>query len=64
MFLGRSQVIPPKRFHAEDVVGDRMIGPQLKRGFRLTNDVGAAPLLLRLYRECQMLFGRHPHEWK
>ena len=61
MAPGRVGILPDERFHAEDVVSDRVIGTEAERGFGFADDIGAAALLLRLGGAREMLFDGHCH---
>ena len=42
MAPGRVGILPDERFHAEDVVSDRVIGTEAERGFGFADHIGAA----------------------
>ena len=58
MTLRGGGLVAAERFHAQDVVRDRVIRAETERGLGLADHVRAAPLLLRLHRSRQMLFDR------
>jgi len=58
------RVVTAERVEAEHVVSDRMLRLEAERRLEVAKRLGAAALLLRPHRPCQVLLDSHAHHFK